>query len=333
MIKTGLYRIEQLSDLRNARGLFGGLRRISITLYDRTASIPDGEEWAERILFLHSEGRGAYKRTYSGRFNEFDTAVVRHITQAFRDQRTPAIHDAGVSDARTACDFFHKAAEHFPSVSYYASDYEPALSVLQLRNIKVSMNRKGEILEVVSPPFVFNLIKPENFLLYPVNYAFFLVARAVQVPRVLAAHQAGDIQPNTLLLFCAQAVQLSKSDSRFQLIEHDLLSPAPFSGPVDVVRVMNVLNSSYFSGQQLVQIVDRIFASLAIDGLLVVGSNDEADTEVRGAIYRKTDRGFAELMRSGGTHDAHRTIVEYSHSMMAPRDPGRERAKSGPQHP
>jgi hypothetical protein len=190
------------------------------------------------------------------------------------------------------------------------------------------MNRKGEVLEVVSPPFVFNLIKPENFLLYPINYAFFLAARAIHVPRVLAAHQAGLIQPSTLLLFCAEAVRLSKSDRRFRLIEHDLLSPAPFSGPVDVVRVMNVLNSSYFAGQQLAQIVDHIFASLAVGGLLVVGSNDEADTEVRGSIYRRTDRGFAELMRSGGMHDAHRIIMEYPASMTAPRDPSRERFKA-----
>src|ERR1700680_3540318 len=127
MIKTGLYRIEQLSDLRKTRSLFCGMRRISITLYDRTFGIPNGEEWAERILFLHSDGRGAYKRTYRARFDGFDSVAVRHITQAFGDKRTLVIHDAGVSDARTACDFFRKVTAHFPNVSYYASDYEPTL--------------------------------------------------------------------------------------------------------------------------------------------------------------------------------------------------------------
>jgi len=312
MIKTGLYRIEDLSSLRNSRGLFLGTRRVSITLYDQVAGIPGGDKWAERILALHSDGRGVYKRTYGRRFDRFDALTVEHIVQTFGRDRAPVIHDAGVSDARTACDFFHNIAPQFPNVSYHASDYEPALSVLQWRNTKVSMNKRGEILEIVSPPFVFDINKPENFLLYPINYAFFRLARAVYVPRLLAAYRAGQIQPRSLLLFCPEAVRLAQSDGRFHLLEHDLLAPAPFSRPVDVVRIMNVLNSSYFTRQQLGQVAARVFASLAAGGLLIVGSNAEAGTEVRGTIYRKTDRGFAELVRSGGDHDAHQTIMTYA---------------------
>ena len=60
MIKTGLYRLDQLSSLRNTRGFFGGTRRISIALYDKIAGIRDGEQWGEQILALFSDGRGAY---------------------------------------------------------------------------------------------------------------------------------------------------------------------------------------------------------------------------------------------------------------------------------
>jgi hypothetical protein len=314
MIKTGLYRTEHLSSLRSTRGFFGGTRRISVTLYGQTAGIRDGEKWAERILGLFSDGRGAYKRTYARRFDRFDAVAIRHIAESFGDGRALVIHDAGVSDARTACDFFRTVAARFNNVTYYASDYEVVLSTLQLGKIKVTTNQKGEILEIVLPPFVFNVIKPENFLVYPINYAFFHIARTVCAPRVLAAHRAGKIQPSSLSLFCADAVQLAMSDSRFRLLEHDLLAPAPFSGLVDVVRVMNVLNSSYFTRQELARIVERIFDSLIDGGLFVVGSNDEADSEVRGAIYRKTNRGFAKLTRSGGDHDAHRAIMEYCSS-------------------
>ena len=81
---------------------------------------------------------------------------------------------------------------------------------------------------------------------------------------------------------------------------------------MDVVRVMNVLNSSYFDPQQLSIAVGHIFESLAIGGLLIVGSNDAAGSEVRGGIYRKLGQGFQELAKSGADHDAHRTIVGFA---------------------
>src|SRR5262249_18680316 len=155
MIKTGLYSIEQLSSLRNATTFFGKPRRISITLYGKTDSIRDSEEWAERILALFSDGRGAYKRTYCRRFDDFDALAMRHIGEAFGAGRALVVHDAGVSDARTACDFFHAIATHFPNLTYYASDCEPTLSVLQLGNVKVTMNQTGDVREIVLPPFVF----------------------------------------------------------------------------------------------------------------------------------------------------------------------------------
>ena len=75
---------------------------------------------------------------------------------------------------------------------------------------------------------------------------------------------------------------------------------------------MNVLNSSYFDPQQLSIAVGHIFESLAIGGLLIVGSNDAAGSEVRGGIYRKLSQGFQELAKSGADHDAHRTIVGFA---------------------
>src|SRR5207248_1157901 len=134
---------------------------------EKLADVRDGEKWGEQILGLFSDGRGAYKRTYARRFDDFDALAIRHITEAFDAEHALVIHDAGVSDGRTACDFFRAITARFRNVRYYASDCEPLLSILQLGNIKVAMNQKGQILEIVLPPFVFNTIKPENFRLYP----------------------------------------------------------------------------------------------------------------------------------------------------------------------
>jgi hypothetical protein len=233
------------------------------------------------------------------------------LGREFPANRALTVHDIGVSDARTACDFFQKLAARFPHLSYYASDYEPSL--MMLRSGKggsvVTLNKKGEAIEIVMPPFVFNLVKPENFLFYPINYAFFLFARAIVLRRTLAKYRAGNIEPLPLVLFCPAARDLAASDGRFRLLEYDLLKPHALPCRVDVVRVMNVLNSSYFDPQQLSIAVGHIFDSLALGGLLIIGSNDAAGTEVRGAIYRKLSQGFQVLAKSGADHDAHPTIM------------------------
>jgi hypothetical protein len=219
-----------------------------------------------------------------------------------------------VSDGRTARDFFQKLAARFPHLSYYASDYEPSLMMLRsgTGGSVVTLNKKGQAIEIVMPPFVFNLIKPENFWLYPINYAFFLFARAIVLPRTLAKYRAGKIAPSSLVLFCPAAQDLAASDRRFRLVEYDLLKPHALPRRVDVVRVMNVLNSSYFDPQQLSIAVGHIFESLAPGGLLIIGSNDAAGTEVRGGIYRKLNQGFQVLAKSDADHDAHRTIMSFT---------------------
>jgi hypothetical protein len=320
MIKTGLYRLEQLSSSAKTKGFFGGTRRVSITLYEKLDDVKQAEEWAEQILFSYCDARGIYKRTYKVRFEQFDHMAIDCLGQAFPASRTLTMHDIGVSDGRTACDVFHKLAARFPNLNYYASDYEPSLMVLRSGKggTVVTLNKKGEAIEIVMPPFVFNLIKPENFLFYPINYAFFLIARTTVLRRTLAKYRAGKIKPSPLVLFCPAARDLAASDGRFHLLEYDLLKPHTLPCRMDVVRVMNVLNSSYFDAQQLSIAVGHIFESLAIGGLLIVGSNDAAGSEVRGGIYRKLSHGFQELAKSGADHDAHRTIMSFAMRSNSP---------------
>jgi len=311
MIKTGLYRIDQLSSSAKIIGFFCGKLRVSITLYEKLHETKQLEEWAEKILFSYCDARGIYKRTYACRFDQFDDMAIDRLGREFPASRALTIHDIGVSDGRTACDFFQKLAARFPYLNYYASDYEPSL--MMVRSGKggsvVTLNQKGEAIEIVMPPFVFNLIKPENFFFYPINYAFFLFARAIVLPRTLAKYRAGKIEPSPLVLFCPAARDLAASDGRFRLLEYDLLQPHALPCRADVVRVMNVLNSSYFDSQQLAIAVGHIFESLTPGGLLIIGSNDAAGTEVRGAIYRKLSQGFQVLAKSGADHDAHQTIM------------------------
>jgi hypothetical protein len=58
---------------------------------------------------------------------------------------------------------------------------------------------------------------------------------------------------------------------------------------------MNILNNSYFSGDQFQKILRNFHSCLDDDGLLIVGSNLDPDTPIAGAIYRKTMSTFTPL--------------------------------------
>ena len=78
---------------------------------------------------------------------------------------------------------------------------------------------------------------------------------------------------------------------------YDLLS-----GPTnrfDIIRVMNVLNCSYFPEAQLRRAVENIVRSLNEGGLFITGSNTKQGTIVNGGIYEKKGDHMKKLETSG----------------------------------
>jgi hypothetical protein len=299
MIKTGIYDITQLARPARLKSLFGKDRVISVTLYDQILDLPNADALAERILLLFSDERGAYKRTYANRFEEFDVQFLRLLTEQYDPQDPLVLADVGVSDGRTACDLFERIATHYPRISYYASDYGPQVFVLRQGRLTVTLSRNYCILEIVWPPFVFTTMKPENPLYYPLNHTMrFLVRRLLAQP-LIGEYLAGRVEARELLLFSVRALNLSKKDGRFHLGEQNILEPLVPPEPPNIVRAMNVLNASYFGASDLDQIVWNIYNTLRQGGWLVTGSNQDAGSIVHGGIYRKTSTGFDRVWQSG----------------------------------
>src|SRR2546421_6271269 len=98
MIKTGLYRVDQLSSSAKIRGFFGGTRRVSITLYEKLGEGKKGEEWAEKILFSYCDARGIYKRNHADRFHQFDDMAIDCPGREVPPSRALTVHHIGVSD-------------------------------------------------------------------------------------------------------------------------------------------------------------------------------------------------------------------------------------------
>lgn len=294
MIKTGIHKLEFF---KNNTTLFRKeLKNVSITLYDQVFKEAEADYLAERILLLFADERGAYKRTYQKRFEEFDAQVIQELNKLdiFSDL---SFHDVGVSDGRTALDFFEKIVLAIPNIHYFASDYNPSVFIIEKGKLKVTISHQGKILEILFPPFVFNKIKRDSFRHYPLNHIIRLFIEKIFVNPLVRQYNHGLISAKELLLFAPKVLEKAQKDHRFQLGQHDILQP--FKKPVDIIRAMNVLNTSYFSQAEFGKVIRNIYTGLKDGGIFITGSNQEAGTLVDGSVYQKNGKIFKKLFISG----------------------------------
>lgn len=297
MIKTGIYTLEQLDDPANFKSIFGADKRISITLYDKVIAQLNSEELAERILLMFTDDRGAYKRTYANRFETFDLQVLNYLQQQFTPEQMITFHDVGVSDGRTSVDFFTKIIMRLPNVHYTASDYNPKVYVIEQNELKVTVSQSCKVIEIVYPPFVFNAARPDRYWYEPLNRLLQTFIEFTMVTPLLKKYNSGDIQKKEILLFCPRALELAKSNSGFKLAQYDILTDFPHKQ--NVIRAMNVFNSTYFSRSEFISILRNIHTGLHNNGFLITGSNQNSDSDVHGGIFQKKGDGFVNILKSG----------------------------------
>lgn len=310
MLKTGIYKIDQLKDPKNLKTIFGRDKKISITLYHEVVNHPELKDLAENILLNFTDERGAFKRTYSNRFEDFDQQAIQEIKKFFSPDEHLIIHDAAVSDGRTAYDFFQKLESLFPQLTYYASDYDPHIFVLEDGQTKVVLNREGIPLEITCPPFVFNLMR-ESFR-YPLNHFIRFILERTIIKKMILKYKKGLLKAQERLLVCPQVLTLAKKDPRFHLLRHNLLTPfISSSRPFNVFRAMNILNPGYFSESDFKTIISHIFNALPDNGLFVTGSNQDSNTVVHGGIFQKAKNKFNKITQSGEGSPVEPLILSY----------------------
>lgn len=314
MLKTGIYRADHLA-LPALDGFFGRRKFIAVTLYPEVVANepPDRDRLLERILARFPAANGTYKRTQRRRFDAFD----RQVVQVLRDRIPPgthcAIHDMAVSDGRTAVDFFRLIDETTEIEStFLASDASPDVEAISSSGTSVVVvvdPDTGAPLQVVSPPFVFNVRQRESAVLYPVNRAFLATLLRTRVARLLERRAAGDprLTVSRIRLLAPDCLRLVDTDARFRFARYDIFDEPP--GMFDVIRAMNVLNRTYFSDAAIRVAIQRIHGSVNPGGLFVTGSNQDAGSPVNGAIYESTGTGFHTIWTSGGGSPVHDIVV------------------------
>jgi chemotaxis methyl-accepting protein methylase len=280
-------------------------RFVAVSLYRDIARSdrPDRDALLERVLVRFATRNASLKRTQSARFGEFDAGLVGLIQERYEPGKIWRVHDAGVSDGRTAADLFARldAIEGF-EFRFQASDYAPDVLVVADRQSSLELAIDPvteELLQIVWPPFVLDVQQGESPLLFPVNH---LVRRALlrrRVPELLERwkRDEGTTTADHLWLLHPRCDALREREERFEFVRFDLL--APTDRRFELVRAMNVLNPTYFSEAQLHTAVRNVADSLEPGGLFVTGSNEDAGSTVNGAVYLRTAQGFERLMSSG----------------------------------
>lgn len=296
MIKFGIYTISKVRTRNTVSSFLKIQTPVSITLYDKVANEQDADSLQEKILLPFADARGAYKRTYKNRFEEFDCQVTDILKKNLTSGPHISIFDAAVSDGRTAVDFFQKLSLHFSIHSYIATDYDPEIFIIEKKHITITFDRNGKPLEILCKPLVLYPTKP-NSIIFFMNRLTLLALEKFWIPRIQKEFFSNPRTSKSVTLFCKAAKTLQTINSNFVLKRHNLLNP--LHETYDIFRAMNVLNTSYFTPDQIHIIVKNIFEALTNDGLFITGSNQNANSIVHGGVYQKKSSGFVCLFRSG----------------------------------
>lgn len=311
MLKFGIYDLSQC-DHTKLYGPFSSRKYVALDLYDRlTGAAPDIDKFQEHVIGRVATANGSFKKTHTHRFDEFDALGRKTLERNFTPGSKVKVHDIAVSDGRTTLPFFEILDGLYGRVlDYTASDYASHFKVIQRdgETNRIVLDSEGTLIQIVYKPFVFNMVCPENKAVYPLNHLMRIKAR--QFADRLMRDQANNVEgvvERPLVLVCRACKELEERDDRFTFRQFDIVQER-MEG-CDVIRAMNILNTSYFDDSTMRLITANLDASLNDGGFLITGSNMEEGTQLHGGIYRKTGDGFKLLESSGNGSPVHDIIT------------------------
>jgi hypothetical protein len=327
MFKFGIFKKAQLTP-HGLAGFVNSRKFIALDLYDALDDLPATEREAiqERMLGRFSVRSGVLKYTHARRFEDFDALSLAAIEGSFARARQILVHDIGVSDGRSSCGLYDRLNRSYGGrLNFMASDYAPFLYVLRKERSKsrIIIDEQDHLLQIVTPPFVFIVVRPESRKLYPLNHLMRYLATMFYARPLLKAYKAGEpgIERTRVALLCGECRTLVAKAGNFRFRQYDVLS-----GPLDrfdVIRAMNVLNKGYFSDAQLSLALGNIALSLNDGGLFITGSNTAQGSTVDGAIYRKNVDRMERLQTSGKGSQIDALITVGGMSRKAPPETGK----------
>ncbi|MGH7906872.1 MAG: hypothetical protein ACREP6_09610 [Candidatus Binataceae bacterium] len=225
-----------------------------------------------------------FKTTHSGRHEHSN----RFLLEKYRGS-APVILDVGASDGSTSLDLIHTLEANFSR--YFVTD-------LNLWT-RCGIGRGGAV--YFSDNYGACVLRAsKRFLVYSnaagASFPLTLVARRL----IARSRKIADWRD--VLLIQPDLLKLMASDARIMVAPYDMFTPWTGRRP-DVIKIACLLNSRYFSDNQMREALQMQCSNLALNGRLLLVSEDD-DIE-KFSVFRKTPDGMElEHTHAGGAKAA-----------------------------
>lgn len=309
MLRFGIYSLQQLYS-NQLTDIFGKEKNIAIELYAQLqeSGVAYAEQYEETVLGHFKFGQ-IFKRTHSDRFSAFDRSILFKTQERFGQSpgNPVSIHDLAASDGRTSLELYKTFSTLYQGqFVFVASDLLPWVNLVTSPRCrsKVITDDNGRVLQIIHPPFVFDLGRREGKFYWVDHVIQKCLVKRAELLSSLFMRKSTEVQVKKIVLISKRCRELAQCNSNFTFERHDIFEPT--KEQFCVVRAMNILNPRYFNSEQTARILGAVFSSMRLGGLFATGSNEGQGSEVQGAIYSKEAEGFRLLVRasSGSAVDA-----------------------------
>lgn len=301
MFRFGIFTQEQYLKLgREKRGCAPPIAYNLLDVGDRPNA--DQVRAFEDISFWMRTSNGTFRTTFRDRFREVDDAALRWMRKLFSMEAEIRVEDRAVSHALTSKEWAERVFEAFPNARFEASDVLLELYEISRGGAAYILEPSGRAIQYVKSPFVVSLVDQAEPRRYPVNWVVAQWAkRRFEELRLgtewMETAERQGWRVRKIPFAHPEARELARRNSSFEIRVRSVFDITAEGS--DVIRTMNILNSSYFSEEQLKEAVNAILRSLRPGGLWIAGRTLEEDLSNHVSLLWRGDRAWEVVERIG----------------------------------
>jgi hypothetical protein len=248
---------------------------------------------------------GTFKLTQPSRFQELEVAFRPYIEE--RADTLREILDVGVSTGLTTVELARFLKDCGAAASIIATDLFIEAHIVELApDFRVFCDPEGWPLQYDVRGIT---VRPWVRRLDYVTLAFIplMLGRSVLQPRLRSRIRAGMSRPVQMI------TRSLPSNGEIVFIENDIMCQSErFIHRFDMVRAANILNTGYFSPDQIHIAIENIHSYLRGPGALLMIARTNRARENAGSLFELNGNGsFAVLERVGGGSEIERLVLDF----------------------
>jgi hypothetical protein len=298
----GIFTAEQYEALGPERRHSGS--RVAFTLLRMSENPSEREiQRFEDINFTLRTSNGVFRTTFRKRFEDVDAAVNEWLSDRFPSHAPLRAEDRGASNGLTSYEWATALRQHFPEARVLSTDLLHHFFEVDLGKDGVFIAEPdGAPIQYIHPPYVVGLAHMPSWK-NPFSRLEAMRARRLSRELGLTGGLRGEwwkgrpFQTRELSCVHPVAARYAELTGALRFEVKSVFDAA--AEPCHAVRTMNILNLSYFTGEQLKQGIEAAHASLVEGGIWIVGRTMESSFANNVSILARKGSGWKLLARMG----------------------------------